>query len=147
MSLELATPIAGRRSWAWIAVLLAVLAGAAVYFQDLSPSGHAVAYLGIEVAIVAAMLVALATRGIAAPRGWLLIIVGAGMLALGDAIWYWLSFGDGLPSPSIADLFYLAEYPFLAVGALLLVRGRLDRAMLLDSLIVSIAAPWSSGSW
>jgi signal transduction histidine kinase len=43
--------------------------------------------------------------------------------------------------PSVADVFYLASYPFLMAGLLLLIRSRspgADRASLLDALIVTV---------
>jgi diguanylate cyclase (GGDEF)-like protein len=44
------------------------------------------------------------------------------------------------PSPSVADGFYLAGYPVLAVGLLILIRGRIsgrDRAGLIDAAIIA----------
>jgi len=62
-------------------------------------------------------------------------------LTLGDVVWYWLTLVEQVsPNTSLADVFYIAEYPLLIAGVLLLVRARPDRAALLDTLIVSTAA-------
>ena len=58
-------------------------------------------------------------------------LVGVGLLgwAIGDLIWsLWLDGMANPPSPSAADGFYLAMYPALGAGLLLLMRARLRRA-------------------
>jgi PAS domain S-box-containing protein len=60
---------------------------------------------------------------------------------LGDVVWLWMVNVDNVePTTSLADVFYLAEYPLLIAGVLLLVRARIDRATLLDTLVVTTAA-------
>src|SRR6185437_7709801 len=57
-------------------------------------------------------------------------------------------FGAALPFPSIADPFYLAFYPLLVAGMLLLIHERneaRDSASLIDALIVTVAA--ATVSW
>lgn len=57
-------------------------------------------------------------------RYWLLIGTGAAMYALGDLAWalYELP-GKEVPYPGIPDIFYLAEYGFLAVGLVVAAAG------------------------
>jgi PAS domain-containing protein len=80
------------------------------------------------------------------PRGrvaWNLIALGQTLFVAGDVLAYNYEqlFGRSLPFPSIADPFYLAIYPCLVVGLLMLVRLRdpmRDRAALIDALVVTI---------
>ena len=75
------------------------------------------------------------------PMGWYLMAAGNAAWVLGDAIYAW--FAHGLlvsPFPSIADVAYLAAYPMLAGGLLLLVRSRGSEsglAAVLDSAIMT----------
>jgi PAS domain S-box-containing protein len=126
----------------WL-LLLALGAGAvALYFTPLFDSGgRAIAYILIEAAAVIAVFASIRLNHPAYPRAWALF--GAGMLAVmvGDVILLWLQQVDGLdPSTSLADVFYIAEYPLLIGGVLMLVRSRPDRATALDTLIVTTAA-------
>ena len=76
---------------------------------------------------------------------WYLFALGQAFFVSGDVLAYnWQRFfGVPLPFPSLADAFYLAFYPLLIAGLLLLIRkanaGR-NRSALIDSLIVTIAA-------
>jgi diguanylate cyclase (GGDEF)-like protein/PAS domain S-box-containing protein len=76
---------------------------------------------------------------------WYLFALGQAFFVTGDVLAYNYHrfFGGELPSPSIADPFYLAFYPLLVAGLLLLIRERnetRDRASLIDALIVTVAA-------
>jgi PAS domain S-box-containing protein len=130
------------RSRLWLAVLALGLTAVAAYFAPILDSGsRAVAYIAIEAAAVAIVFARLCAGRPARPLAWALF--GGGMLAvtLGDAVWLWLSLNvDVTPNTSFADVFYLAEYPLLIAGVLLLARARRDRATILDTLIVTTAA-------
>src|SRR5712691_611570 len=74
---------------------------------------------------------------------WFLIALGQALFICGDVITYNYDrfFGTELPYPSLGDVFYLAVYPCLAAGILLLIRRRnpgRDRESAIDSLIVAI---------
>src|SRR5207253_6567549 len=76
---------------------------------------------------------------------WALIAAGLATFVAGDILAYNYKrfFGTDLPFPSVADGFYLAVYPLLVGGLVLLVRRRSrahDRAALIDALIVSTSA-------
>jgi diguanylate cyclase (GGDEF)-like protein/PAS domain S-box-containing protein len=76
---------------------------------------------------------------------WALIAAGLATFVAGDVLAYNYKrfFGTDLPFPSVADGFYLATYPLLIGGLILLVRKRTpshDRAALIDALIVSTSA-------
>ena len=58
----------------------------------------------------------------------------------GDLLWNWYEIIGEDPFPSIADVLYLAGYPFIALGLMLLIRRRLgdgDRGGLLDAAILT----------
>jgi diguanylate cyclase (GGDEF)-like protein/PAS domain S-box-containing protein len=81
---------------------------------------------------------------------WFLFAVGQALFVIGDALAYNYEriFGAALPFPSIADPFYLAFYPLLVAGMLLLIRERneaRDSASLIDALIITVAA--ATVSW
>jgi diguanylate cyclase (GGDEF)-like protein/PAS domain S-box-containing protein len=74
---------------------------------------------------------------------WYLFALGQALFVAGDVITYNYDkfFGTELPYPSIGDVLYLAVYPCLVIGVLLLVRRRSpgkDREGLIDPLIVAI---------
>jgi len=91
--------------------------------------------------VVAAALIALRAYRVPADRlGWTLIAAGMACSAVGD-IAYALWVPDGR-SPSVADPEYLAYYPFVYAGLLLLMRTRLKRLpipiQLLDAVICTL---------
>jgi two-component system, cell cycle sensor histidine kinase and response regulator CckA len=130
---------AGPRSRLWIAILLFGAAATSLYYAPfLGPNGQAVVYLGIEGLAVAAVFASLRLNRPAEPAAWALIGAGMLSLAIGDAVWYWLSLVENVsPATSLADVFYLGEYPLLIGGMILLVRARPDRATLLDTLMIT----------
>ncbi len=76
---------------------------------------------------------------------WYLFALGQALFVSGDVLAYNYHrfFGSELPFPSIADPFYLAFYPLLVAGLLLLIHERnesRDRAGLIDALIITVAA-------
>lgn len=74
-------------------------------------------------------------------RTWLVIALGQLLYLVGDVLWVlYEELWHVSPYPSIADFFYLARYPLVALGLLWLIRGRRrgrDRAALLDAAIIS----------
>ena len=76
---------------------------------------------------------------------WYLIALGQACFVIGDVLAYNYTrfFGGELPTPSIADPFYLAFYPLLVAGLLMLIRQRNEarnRASLIDALIITVSA-------
>ena len=129
----------GSRSRFWVAILLLGAAAVCFYFAPfLSHAAQVAVYLVIEAGAVVAVFASLRLNRPAEPLAWALF--GAGMLSLtlGDAVWYWLSLVQNVsPTYSLADVFYLGEYPLLIAGLILLVRARTDRAALLDTLMIT----------
>jgi len=73
---------------------------------------------------------------------WLLMAAGQALFVAGDIMWNWYETIGESPFPSLADVLYLAGYPFIAVGLLLLIKRRLgdgDRGGLLDASILATA--------
>ncbi len=73
---------------------------------------------------------------------WLLMCAGQALFVAGDLMWNWYEIIGEDPFPSLADVLYLAGYPFMAAGLLLLIRRRIaggDRAGLIDAAILTTA--------
>ncbi len=76
---------------------------------------------------------------------WGMIALSALMFALGDLVWAILELGlSEPPFPSLADLFYLLNYPFLLAGVMLLPERPATRGeqikKILDAGVVMVAA-------
>jgi diguanylate cyclase (GGDEF)-like protein/PAS domain S-box-containing protein len=98
---------------------------------------------------VAAIVYGIVRNRPADRRPWLLFALGQGLFIVGDVIFslYDVVFHES-PFPSAADGFYLAAYPALAGGLVVLVRRRRpgqDWAALLDAAIVTVGL--GSLSW
>lgn len=74
---------------------------------------------------------------------WVLMAFGQALFVAGDLLWNWYEAIGEEPFPSMADVLYLAGYPFIAIGLLLLIRRRIgdgDRGGLLDAAILTTGA-------
>jgi diguanylate cyclase (GGDEF)-like protein len=131
-----------------IRIALALFAIGVIAFavtSVLNPSANHGAFLAkswyAALNLLAAALIALRAYRVPADRwGWVLIAAGMACSAMGDVV-YVLWVPDG-QSPSAADLEYLAFYPLVYVGLLLLMRERLKRVPIsirLDSLVCGLA--------
>jgi PAS domain S-box-containing protein len=140
--------VSAGNSRLWVASLVAGLLATVAYFLIGSDVGKSAVYslvgLGSVAGVVAGTFVFTSGRPRALP--WWLI--GGGVLAfvLGDIVWdvYELVLEREVPFPSYADVLYLAGYPLMAAGLVLIILrgGRLgDRAngrgQLIDSLIIA----------
>ena len=73
---------------------------------------------------------------------WILMAIGQASFVAGDVMWNWYEMNGEDPFPSFADVLYLAGYPFIAAGLLLLIRRRIgsgDRGGILDAAILTTA--------
>ena len=127
----------------WLGYLVAgALGGMAYYFvPHLAKSGPFFNVLGAS--SVVAILVGIRINRPARKLPWVLFALGQTFFIFGDLITYNYKnlFGHDIPFPSVGDVAYLAVYPCLIAGILVLVRSRTpgrDRDSLIDSLIVAI---------
>jgi signal transduction histidine kinase len=99
-------------------------------------------YNGLGLSAVTAIVVGVVRHRPERPLIWYMFAVGLLSYVTADIIFY--TYQDILHQevfPSAADFFYLAAYPFLMAGLLLLIRSRspgADRASLLDALVVTV---------
>ena len=112
--------------------ILKVNAGQSVFFAD---------FLYPALNLSAAALIGIRAYRVSADRlAWILIAIGMAFSALGDVVYAaWVPDGQ---SPSLADPLYLAFYPLVYAGLLLLMRARLKRVpvpLRLDSLVCGLA--------
>jgi PAS domain S-box-containing protein len=130
----------GGRSRLWVAILLFGLAAVGLYYAPfLGPYARAVEYLATEAVAVIAVFASCRLNRPARPLAWALFGLGMLSVALGDAVWYWLVLiANVSPTTSLADVFYLADYPLLIAGVMLLVRARPDRAVVIDTLMITV---------
>jgi diguanylate cyclase (GGDEF)-like protein len=136
--------------------LLRVAVGAALVttLMLVVPAGHrlvagsgpvqAVYQLGYYVCMVAALAAVLlrAASGGRYRHGWLLVGLTQAAYLLGDLTWFAVVRGQvPEPYPSVADAFYLAQYPAAFAGLVLLFRrqvGRTAAAVWLDGVIAGL---------
>ncbi len=124
---------------AWAFGVGAVAIG--VYFL-LPPDAQSVFFVAIGFAAVVAIYTGAAIN---LPRGerlpWQLFAFGLLGQVAGDAIFavYEISLNREPPNPSVADIFYLAGYPLIALGILQILRrlgGQTSRAAILDTVVI-----------
>ena len=111
-----------------------------LYLAGVGPCAAAPAFNLIGSSAVAAILFGARLNRPATLMPWLLFAVGLATFVAGDAIAY-NEEGVGGALSTLADALYLAVYPCLVAGILLLVRRRApgrDRDGLIDSLVIAI---------
>ncbi len=134
---------AGRRLRAWHVYLLVGLLATGVYFFLPSQSAQEALRPLFNVAALAAFVLGLLIHRPKRPLPWYLFTLGMLLFVLGIVVfvYYEITRGREAPSPSLADLFFVASYP-CAAAALLLIQGRRlarDRASTIDPIIVAVA--------
>jgi diguanylate cyclase (GGDEF)-like protein/PAS domain S-box-containing protein len=107
------------------------------------PSAPRYLYTMIGVLSVVAMTVGIAVNKPRRRLPWRLVTCGVAALIVGDATYDVLTdvLGYHDPFPSLADVVFLAMYPLLAVGLLLMIRARggsNDRHALVDAVIITV---------
>jgi PAS domain S-box-containing protein len=134
-----------RRKPIWLYYLAFGIAGGLAYYFGpvIGKSGPFFNVLGLS--SVVAILVGIRLHKPPRPLPWYLFALGQALFIAGDVITYNYAdfFGHDIPFPSIGDLAYLAVYPCLMAGMLLMIHHRSpgkDRDSLIDSLIITIGA-------
>lgn len=134
-------PTAIRIALAVLAVGVVCFTAASVAFPDASRGVFFSKFLYSALNVLAAGLIAVRAHRLRADRlAWSLIAAGMAFSALGDIVYaLWV---PNAHSPSVADPGYLAFYPFVYAGILLLMRSCLKRVPMpirLDSLVCALA--------
>jgi diguanylate cyclase (GGDEF)-like protein/PAS domain S-box-containing protein len=106
--------------------------------------GSAVLFSLLSASAVVAILVGVRRNRPATPWPWLCFALAQALFFSGDLYTYVypLISGHESPFPSLGDAVYLAQYPLLMLGLVLVVRRRNpqgDRAGILDALIITVA--------
>jgi diguanylate cyclase (GGDEF)-like protein/PAS domain S-box-containing protein len=133
------------RSSAWRYFLLAEIGLAVAYFMLPPDQAKLIAWPGIGWSSVAAMLIGVHLHRPDARRAWYLLAAGVATLIVGDNLY---SFSNlvrhhTVSFPSQIDVVYLAMYPLLISGLVLLVRKRTpgrDVASVVDAGILTVGA-------
>ncbi|MFF5081458.1 putative bifunctional diguanylate cyclase/phosphodiesterase [Actinoplanes sp. NPDC000266] len=125
-----------ERVWCWW-LAAGVLAIIGQYVLPVDGLAASLLYDAIGLASGLTVLAAVRLHRPARPAMWYWFAAGQLTFVLGDFTYEYYQHVLHLePYPSLADVFYLASYPMLAVGLLLLVRG--SRGNLIDAAIVAI---------
>jgi diguanylate cyclase (GGDEF)-like protein len=127
---------------AWRIYLAGGLAAVVLYFVlPLEGLWSSLAYDLIGLSSVVAILVGVRQLRPARPLIWWCFAAGQLLFVVGDMLYAVIDLVlHQSPFPSVADGFYLAGYPVLAAGLLILIRGRIsgrDRAGLIDAAIIA----------
>src|ERR671919_524492 len=127
---------------AWRIYLAGGLVAVALYFLlPLEGLWSSLAYDLIGLSSVAAILVAVRRHQPARPLIWWCFAAGQLLFVVGDVVYAVIDrVLHQSPFPSVADGFYVGGYPVLAMGLLILIRGRIsgrDRAGLIDAAIIA----------
>jgi diguanylate cyclase (GGDEF)-like protein/PAS domain S-box-containing protein len=131
-----------RRPALWSAYLAFGLAACAAYlFGPLKGAAPLMNLLGLSP--VAAIVAGVLRHRPSARAAWLLLAAGSLVFFFGDVYTYGYSLVThrDVPFPSVGDAFYLAMYPLMMAGLLLLVRRRSngeDRGGLVDGLVLTV---------
>jgi signal transduction histidine kinase len=125
-------------------VFLAVGAAAIAVYMVLPADAQSVAYILVGLAAVGAMWAGARLRPEAERLPWYLFVAGFLCEIGGDVVFtvYELGLDREPPLPSAADVLYLAGYPLIVLGIVLLLRelgGHTSRIALLDTAIVAVA--------
>jgi diguanylate cyclase (GGDEF)-like protein/PAS domain S-box-containing protein len=127
--------------WAWYLGVGGVLTAAYLFFPPLAGNGPLINFLGL--AGVIGIVVGIKIHKPEARAAWWLFVLGQFLFFSGDLYTYSYPkvFGADVGFPSLGDALYLAVYPALMAGMLLLVRRRnprRDPAALIDAAILTI---------
>jgi diguanylate cyclase (GGDEF)-like protein len=127
----------------WLAFLAAGVVGLVIHASlETGSLTQSFVYDAVGASAVAVALIAIQRHAPDRRLPWLLMVFGQALFVAGDLAWNWYELQGEDPFPSVADGLYLAGYPFLAAGLLLLIRRRLsdgDRGGLLDAAILTAA--------
>jgi diguanylate cyclase (GGDEF)-like protein/PAS domain S-box-containing protein len=127
-------------AWKWYLALACLLAVA--YFVLPTVPAKLIVWPALGWSSVAAIALGVRLHRPGAPMAWYLVLAGVATFIAGDDLYSFRSYVQHMevPFPSFVDLLYLAVYPFLTVGLVLLIRKRTpgrDCASVLDAAIIT----------
>jgi diguanylate cyclase (GGDEF)-like protein len=130
------------RARAWMLAGVAGLAASVVYFV-LSPTAQSILYAAMAGGCGVAVFVGVWLHRASVRWHWWLIGAGLLLMSVGDLMWTVVEEirHEDMPFPSLADAAYLASYPVLMAGLLVLTRLRLpgrDVPSLLDAAVIAV---------
>jgi diguanylate cyclase (GGDEF)-like protein/PAS domain S-box-containing protein len=127
----------------WKGYLLLACLLAAAYFLLPTVPAKLIIWPLLGWSSVAAIALGVRLHRPEAQTAWYLVLAGVAMFIAGDDLYSFRSYvgHEEVPFPSFVDFFYLAVYPLLTVGLVLLVRKRSpgrDRGSVLDAAIITV---------
>ncbi|HEX2783462.1 MAG TPA: EAL domain-containing protein [Ilumatobacteraceae bacterium] len=127
-----------------VTVFLAIaLVGASLYFTVIHGTAGQV-YWDISVGAMLACGFVVASRRERHRSAWLMVLVGQACFLIGDVCFMLVeNVFHSDASPNVGDIFYVAGYPFIAVGLVTLLRSRggaRDVGSVIDGFIVATSA-------
>jgi diguanylate cyclase (GGDEF)-like protein/PAS domain S-box-containing protein len=130
-----------QHAWVWYLAAGGVLTAAYLFFPPLAGNGPLINALGCSGWV--AIAVGIRMHHPRARAAWWLFVAGQFLFFAGDVYTYSYPklLGADVPFPSAGDALYLAVYPVLIAGLLILVKRRnpqRDLAALIDSLILTV---------
>jgi diguanylate cyclase (GGDEF)-like protein len=132
-----------RRIAPWLAYLAAGVLGLVLHASLQTGSlPQSFLYDGIGASAIVVALIGVWMLRPDRPAPWLLMAFGQALFVAGDLTWNYFEIIGEDPFPSVADVLYLAGYPFIALGLFLLIRRRLaggDRGGVIDAAILTTA--------
>jgi signal transduction histidine kinase len=137
--------VAATRSWLRYVAGGAVVALAYLLLPPLSVPAEGLLrvllYGGVSASVVVCLVLGMRRHRPGQLLPWYLLLAGQVLNLLGDLAFYWLHLVVGSDAyPSVADVLYLAHYPFVIAGLVALVRSRTpgsDRVSLNDAAIIA----------
>jgi signal transduction histidine kinase len=128
---------------AWWVFLLTMAPIVGLYLFGPAAFNRGPVFNAIGLSAIAAIIAGARMHRPSSTAAWYLIALGMALFVAGDVVAYNYVrfFGVPLPFPSIADLLYLAVFPVLVAGVMLLIRQRArggDRSSLIDALIIAM---------
>jgi diguanylate cyclase (GGDEF)-like protein/PAS domain S-box-containing protein len=139
-----------RRAWMIFLACGVVLLGLYLFVKPLAGSAPVINVLGL--APVLAIVVGVRMHRPAASAAWICFALGFALFWLGDLYTYSypLLLGRDVPFPSLGDGAYLAVYPALMAGLVILQRRRTqrgDRGSAIDAAIMTVGLALPSWIW
>jgi diguanylate cyclase (GGDEF)-like protein len=136
-----------KRSIAPVPLWLAYLAAGAVFLGlhallEISSLPQRLVYDIVGASAIVAAVIAVVRHRPERAAPWLLMAFGQALFVAGDLTWNYFEIVGEDPFPSVADVLYLAGYPFIAFGLFLMIRRRTaggDRGGIIDAAILTTA--------